>query len=74
MHHEVVVATLLEWFTVEVSVDVVINFLTASRVDRVRFGWWDLIDCIANCDESCRQWIGLSGVRKEREQQGWYRY
>jgi hypothetical protein len=33
VHHEIVPTTVLEWFAVEVAVDVVFNFATAGRVD-----------------------------------------
>lgn len=67
MHHEVVVAALLEWFAVEVAIDVVLNFSTASRIDRIRFCRWNLVDCVANRVQSWSRWIGANGVREERE-------
>ena len=71
MHHEVVVAALLEWFTVEVPVDVVLNLPTASRIDRVRFCRRDLVDCVANRVQPWSWWIGANRVRKERKNQSW---
>ena len=71
MHHEVVVQALLKRFTVEVAVDVVLNLPTASLIDRVRFGWRDLVDCVADSVQPWSRWIGADGVRKEREDQSW---
>jgi len=71
MHHEVVVRALLKRFTVEVAVDVVLNLPTADRIDRVRFGWRHLVDCVANRVQPWSRWIGLNGVREEREDQSW---
>ena len=39
MDHEVVRTALLEWFAVVVAVDIVLDLVSASRIDGVRFGW-----------------------------------
>jgi len=69
MHHEVVVRALLERFTVEVAVDVVLNLPTASRIDGVRFCRRHLVNCVADSVQPWSRWIGSNRVRKEREDQ-----
>jgi hypothetical protein len=46
--HEEVVAAVLEWFTVEVAVDVVFDFTAARQVNVIRPDGWYLVDCVAD--------------------------
>ena len=66
MNHEVVVATLLEWFAVEVAVDVVFQLRTTLRIRDIGLGWqtrYEIADRVQSCD-----WISLDRVWEEREQ------
>jgi hypothetical protein len=58
--HEQVIPTLGERFVVIVAVDVVFYFASAHGVCGIRFGWWRLVDSVAN---SVQPVIGLSVSR-----------
>ena len=53
MNHKVVVRALLEWFAIEVAVDVVLDLVSAGGVGGIRFCWRYVCDCVADCVESC---------------------
>ena len=72
VNHEVVVRALLEWFTVEVAVDVVLQLRTASLIDRVRLGWRYCGDDVADRVQSC-DWCCVNCGRPDGEQDCWKR-
>ena len=70
MNHEVVVRALLEWFAVEVAVDVVLQLRTTSLIHGVGACWWYRGDDVADSVESC-DWCCVNCCRPDGEQDCW---